>query len=113
MKTNISSLYQTAKIEITRKDRTITELRTELEDLKFRRVGKRKWEQPSDFNRPAKVRKTETHDQPQSSHCEFGSSNKEECNWQGDLNDKDLQQEEIVTTLERYLFLSVNNNNNF
>lgn len=43
LKTNISSLFATAKKEIERKDVTITTLRTELEDLKFRRVGKRKY----------------------------------------------------------------------
>lgn len=64
LKKNISSLYLTAKTELDRKNRIITELRTELEDLKFRRVGTRKWQHSSAVQRPAKA-----------SHSESESSN--------------------------------------
>lgn len=60
MKTNISSLYLTAKTELARKDKIIADLRTELEDLKFRRVGKRNFHYNGEHNRPAKIAKVES-----------------------------------------------------
>lgn len=58
LETNISSLYLTAKIEIERKEKIIADLRMELDDLKFRRVGKRKHDN-SDYQRPLKMAKTD------------------------------------------------------
>lgn len=67
LKKNISSLYLTAKIEIERKDRIIKDLRSELEDLKFRRGTKPTWQQAS-LDKPAKEMQTEQPDTIQDSH---------------------------------------------
>lgn len=60
---NISSLYLTAQTEINRKNRIITDLRTQLEDLQFRRLGKRKCMHESE-QRPSKIIKIESTEQP-------------------------------------------------
>lgn len=82
LKSNISSLYQTAKTEIARKDRIILDLRTELEDLKFRRVGKRAW-QPSYGDHRASKRMDHSNAFSQYSNNDKGSNmNKIECSSQ-------------------------------
>lgn len=69
---NSASLYVTAKAEVDRKDRLITELRTELEDLKFRR-NKRKYQHSLDEDnvRPAKTFKTQDLNKENSNKREY------------------------------------------
>lgn len=114
LKTNISSLYLTAKTEIDRKNRIITELRMELEDLKFRRVGKRMWQNDYDDNRPVKMPKT---DHTPAHHVKNPFSRNNE----GDIADKSLRnskivrnvpsnkinQDEIIMIEDRYIFITL------
>lgn len=112
LKTNISSLYLTAKTEIDRKNRIITDLRTELEDLKFRRVGKRKWQNNYEDNKPVKMPKIDLNAQTCNVHTALSRNNV------GDIAVKKLHhseivrnvpcnkisQEEIIIIEDRYIF---------
>lgn len=107
LKKNISSLYLTAKTEIDRKNRVINELRMELEDLKFRRVGKRKWHPTSEEQRPAKVSKTEP---PKEQQCSNKCSESKEKILLENANDIpieaviNIQQTEKYINVERLVF---------